>query len=61
MIIFNVQAHYFNLLLPRGSCYYVFFFSITKPRKKLDVDLAQVNITEKALLSYFLAIHNYYF
>ena len=29
---------------------------MTKPREKLDIDLTQVNKTEKALLSYSLTI-----
>ena len=41
----NAQAHHFNLLLSRGSCYGALF--ITKPRKKLEVDLTHVRKAEK--------------
>ena len=33
-------------------------FLITKPRKKLEVDVTHVNKTKKASLNYFLAIFN---
>ena len=51
-IIFNAQALNFKLLLAVVAFIYNFFFFFTKPRKKLDVDLTEVNKTEKALLSY---------
>ena len=33
-------------------------FLITKPRKKLEVDVTHVNKTKKASFNYFLAIFN---
>ena len=33
-------------------------FLITKPRKKLEVDVAHTNKTEKTSSNYFLAIYN---
>ena len=50
-ITFHAQAHNFDLLLLRGSCcgvFFVLFFCYTKPRKKLELDLTQVNKTDKA-------------
>ena len=41
----SAQAHHFNLLLSRGSCCGALF--ITKPRKKLEVDLTHVRKAEK--------------
>ena len=63
-ITFHAQAHNFDLLLLRGSCcgvFFVLFFWYTKPRKKLELDLTQVNKTDKASFSYFLAIYHQYF
>ena len=63
-ITFHAQAHNFDLLLLRGSCcgvFFVLFFCYTKPRKKLELDLTQVNKTDKASFSYFLAIYYQYF
>ena len=63
-ITFHDQAHNFDLLLLRGSCcgvFFVLFFCYTKPRKKLELDLTQVNKTDKASFSYFLAIYHQYF
>ena len=37
------------------------FFCFTKSRKKLELDLTQVNKTDKASFSYFLAIYHQYF
>ena len=51
-IIFNAQALNFKLLLAVVAFIYYLFFFFTKPRKKLGVDLTEVNKTEKALLSY---------
>ena len=54
-IIFNAKSHNFKLL-PLEGIFVGSFFVFTKLRKKLHVDLAQVNNTEKALLRYLLAI-----
>ena len=44
-LVRNAQAHHFNLLLSLGSCCGALF--ITKPRKKLEVDLTHVRKAEK--------------
>ena len=55
-IIFNAQAHHFNLLLPWGNfCSILLYYQATK---KLEVDLTHILKTEEVLLSYFLAIYN---
>ena len=55
-IIFNAQAHHFNLLLPWGNfCSALLYYQATK---KLEVDLTHIQKTEEVLLSYFMAIYN---
>ena len=41
--------------------FFVLVFCHAKPRKKLELDLTQVNKTDKASFSYFLAIYHQYF
>ena len=53
--VFTLVNELNNLQLPWRLAV-VALFCFTEPRKKLEVDFTDVKKTEKALLSYFLAI-----
>ena len=60
---FNVPRWYLILkhTISISSCVevaVVALFCLTEPRKKLEVDFSDGQKTEKALLSYFLAIYS---